>query len=68
MALVSETPDDEVSFASGSKVNVVTNDDGTAVFDDLIVEKAGTYRLRFSVDGSEDVEKTSEKFTVAEGD
>lgn len=52
-------------FAAGSPVQVVTGDDGRAVFDGLIIEVAGRYRLAFSAAAAGIAGVESAEFEVA---
>lgn len=51
-------------FKPGSTVELTTNSEGEATFDNLVVESTGSYQLSFAVDGYPGVTATSETFDV----
>lgn len=54
------------TFADQSTVSVTTDEDGRAVFENLIVNRSGRYRIKFRV--PENIEAQSDAFTVDSAD
>jgi len=56
--------DEDESDTIADNTTVVTDDEGIATFDEIAFEQDGTYTLTFTVEGMDDINKTTDPFEV----